>query len=88
MNYDWLDDVYEDDYTPDDCEYNQVVTQDDEDIKQKTDSFINEKMKIFISALKTDSVIDRTCFKLFSDIINESINGNLDTVKVFDSLIS
>ncbi|EJQ4755558.1 hypothetical protein NX464_000503 [Salmonella enterica] len=88
MNYDWLDDVNEDDYTPDDCEYNQVVTQDDEDIKQKTDSFINEKMKIFISALKTDSVIDRTCFKLFSDIINESINGNLDTVKVFDSLIS
>ncbi|ELC6903462.1 hypothetical protein Q6X03_000512 [Salmonella enterica] len=87
MNYDWFDDVYEDDYNLDDCEYNQVVTQDDEDIKQKTDSFINEKMKIFISALRTDSVIDRSCFKLFSDIINESINRNLDTVKVFDSLI-
>ncbi|EGF7153271.1 hypothetical protein IC345_002997 [Salmonella enterica] len=87
MNYDWFDDVYEDDYNYDDYECNQIINKDNEEINQKTDSFINEKMKIFISALRTDSVIDRTCFKLFSDIINESINENLDTVKVFDSLI-
>lgn len=85
MNYDWFDDVYEDNYY---SEYNELIVQDDEDINQRTDNFINEKMKIFISTLKTDSVIDRTCFKLFSEIINESINENIDTVRVFDSFIS
>ncbi|EAZ4545738.1 hypothetical protein CA480_18295, partial [Salmonella enterica] len=62
MSYDWFDDVYEDDYNSDDCESNQIINQDNEVINQKTDRFINEKMKIFISALRTDSVIDRTCF--------------------------
>ncbi|EBZ5140069.1 helix-turn-helix domain-containing protein [Salmonella enterica] len=85
MSYDWFNNVYEDDY---DSEYNQFTDQDDEDINQRTDNFINEKMKIFISTLKTDSVIDRTCFKLFSEIINESINENINTVRVFDSFIS
>ncbi|EGB4616455.1 hypothetical protein H7P20_002763, partial [Salmonella enterica] len=45
MSYDWFDDVYEDDYNSDDCESNQIINQDNEVINQKTDRFINEKMK-------------------------------------------